>query len=280
MSGMAQLTSFPDDEEYPPQRRGLQAPYAVNLLFVRPPAGGAEALGRRLEGAFEVSVRGDAATLVLRSDRTIRGTIGALRSVDHESLVPSLQQSWWWRDAVKTIERCRNSVTVAEERNDLPHLARFSNFQRLLLAVVEALDPAALHWIPTQQFIHPSNFREAIAEVGFEYPALGALNVRLFAIQEREEGDMLMDTLGLGALGLWDLQCHFHGLPSDEVATWLLETARAQFLGEGQPLRNLGTIAGPAGTRWRLREEDALMAPERVLLDVDPGSPYAAGDRR
>lgn len=218
-------------------------PYAVDLLFIKPPAGG-----------------------------------GAVQPVDHESLAPSLQQSWWWRDASKTVRRCRYALTVTEKPNDLPHRERFSKFQQQLSSVVEVLDPAALHWIPTQQLIHPASFLEALAEVGFEYPALGALNVRLFAIEGGE--DMLMDTLGLGALGLWDLQCHFHGLPPDRVATWMLETARGYFLGESRAIHDGGTIAGPnGGARWRLHAEEALMAPERVLLDVDPGRPYAAGDR-
>jgi hypothetical protein len=236
-------TASPDDEAFPPSSRGLRTPYAVDLLFVKPPAGG-----------------------------------GALQPVDHEALAPSLQQSWWWRDAAATVRRCRHSLTVAEEPNDLPHRERFSKFQRQLSSVVEVLDPAALHWKPTQQFIRPANFLEALGEVGFEYPALGALNVRLFAIEGGE--DTLMDTLGLGALGLWDLQCHFHSLPPDRVATWMLETARAYFLGEDRAIRDGGTIAGPnGGARWRIHAEEALMAPERVLLDVDPGKPYAAGDR-
>jgi hypothetical protein len=267
---------LPDNEAYPLWRRGLRTPYAVDLLFVKPPNG--EGVTRRLGKAFDVTSGEDFTTLRLRSDQAIRGTIAAPRSVDHEQLIPSLQQSWWWRDAAKTVQRCRRSMSVAEERNALPPRERFASFQRLLAGVVEALDPAALHWIPTQQLIRPANFLEAMEEVGFEYPALGALNVRLFAIEGGE--DVLMDTLGLGALGLWDLQCHFHGLEPDRVATWLLETARAQFLGAGRPVRDAGSLTGPDGSsRWRLRAEDALMPPDRVLLDVDPGAPYAAGDR-
>ena len=232
-----------DDDSYPPARRGLQVPYAVDLLFVQPPQSG-----------------------------------GAVRLVDHRVLTPSLQQSWWWRDAATTVQRCRHALAFSEEPNTLPHLERFANFQRRLAEGVEALAPAALHWIPTQQFIRPANFLEAMREVGFEYPALGALNVRLYALTGG--GNVLMDTLGLGALGLWDLQCHFHGLPPNRVATWLLERARAQFLGEGPPLRNGGTVLAPDGTsHWRLRAEDALMPPERVLLDINPGHRYAAGPR-
>ena len=232
----------------------------------------------RLDAAFEVTDQTSGATLLLRGDTAIGGTIATSRPIDQAMLVPSVQQSWWWRDAAATVQRCHHSIFVAEEPNALPHRLRFSAFQRLLAGVVEALAPAALHWIPTQQFIRPSNFLEAIKEVGFEYPALGALNVRLFAITGGE--DMLMDTLGLGALGLWDLQCHLHGLPPNRVATWLLERARAQFLGEERPLRDEGTIRGPDGaSKWRLRAEDALMPPERVLLDINPGSAYAAGRR-
>jgi Domain of unknown function (DUF4261) len=264
------------DDVYPPWRRGLRMPYAVDLLFVQPPVGA----GHRLEAAFEISCGKDADTLLLRSDRTIRGMTEALRPVDHEGLIPSLQQSWWWRDAAATVERCKHSILVAEERNTLPHRERFASFQRVLAPVVEALEPAALHWIPTQQFIRPASFLEAIEQVGFEYPALGAVNVRLYAIEGGREEDVLMDTLGLGALGLWDLQCHFHGLAPDRVAMWLLQTGQAQFLGEGRSTRHHGTIPGPDGASiWRLRAEEALMPPKRVLLDVNPGRRHAAGHR-
>jgi hypothetical protein len=267
-----------DDQAYPAAQRGLYERYGIELLFAQPLSGGTEDLQRRLGAAFEVFQENDATAVVLRSDCTIRGTMSEVRAVDQEQFAPSLQQSWWWRDAAATVQRCREAVLVVEEAPELLPVERFARFQRLLFAVVKALGPAALHWVPTQQFIRPASFLEAMEEVGFEYPALGALNVRLYGLTGG--GNMLMDTLGLGALGLWDLQCHFHDLPPNQVATWLLETARKQFLGEGPPLRNGGALLAPDGiAHWRLRAEDALMPPERVLLDVDPGHRYAAGVR-
>jgi len=233
------------DDAIPRSRRGFVERYGVALLFPDPP-----------------------------SQRTL-GTLGPLESVEHDELAPSLQQSWWWRDAAETVRRCRVALLIEDDGSALPHLERYAKFQEMLADVVVELEPAALHWIPTQQFIHPANFLEAVDEVGLEYPALGALNVRLYRITGGET--MLMDTLGLGALGLWDLQCHFKGLPPDRIATWLLETARAEFLSGQRPLDEV--IAPDGATRWPVRAEDALMAPERVLLDVNPGSRFTAGER-
>lgn len=40
------------------------------------------------------------------------------------------------------------------------------------------------------------------------------------------------------------------------------------------------TIAGVDGDEhWRCQDEDALIAPERLVIDIVPGEPYAAGRR-
>src|SRR3954468_9626422 len=99
------------DEEVSPRLRGLRVPYGVDLLFTQP----AKKLRRRLE----------------LLDPLTRVAVGAIRPVDHQQLVPSLQQSWWWRDAATTVDLCRHAVSVTEEPSTLPHRERFSKFQRL-----------------------------------------------------------------------------------------------------------------------------------------------------
>ena len=49
---------------------------------------------------------------------------------------------------------------------------------------------------------------------------VGFLNVRVFKVGDNP-GEMLMDTLGLAAIGLPDLQCHFRDLDLNEVADLL-----------------------------------------------------------
>jgi hypothetical protein len=87
-----------------------------------------------------------------------------------------------------------------------------------------------------------------------------------------------MDTLGLAALGLPDLQCHFHGLEVNEVAGLLYNTAWYVFE-NGDVIEDGQTVDGVDGHRWRCQHEVALVPPEREVLDINPGPRYAAGPR-
>lgn len=90
---------------------------------------------------------------------------------------------------------------------------------------------------------------------------------------------MLMDTLGLAALGLPDLQCHFRSLTPNEVALLLYSLASYVFE-HGDVIANGHTVEGiAAGSRWRCRHEVSLVPPEREVIDIDPGDPFAAGSR-
>ena len=112
-----------------------------------------------------------------------------------------------------------------------------------------------------------------------EHPLAGLVNVRLFRI-ENDPGVCVMDTLGLHALGLPDFQLHFRDLEPSALAAHLYNLAAYAFEAE-EPIESGHTVSGPDGDeRWRVQLEDALLEPARVVLDIDPGAPYAAGDRR
>jgi hypothetical protein len=88
-----------------------------------------------------------------------------------------------------------------------------------------------------------------------------------------------MDTMGLAPLGLPDLQCHFSGLETTAVGQMLYNTAYYLFE-HGDIIQNGHTVAGvPTERRWVCQHETALVVPERTVLDINPGSPYAAGKR-
>src|SRR5688572_6331141 len=169
--------------EFPPHRRGFLATYGVELLFESYPAD----LEKRLDGAdVEVARERGRLAITLRDARSIRGTVSGPRPPEGRELAPSLQQSWWWRDAGETVKTCTHALLVAEAERTLPHLDRYARFQELLERVVRVLEPSALHWFPTQQLIRPADFLGALREAGPRYPALGALNVRLFAVGSGE----------------------------------------------------------------------------------------------
>lgn len=206
---------------------------------------------------------------------------------DPSTLAPSVKQSWKWRKARQIAPLCRASVTVSDMLScSLPPPKRLELFQRVLEGVIEAAPCLAIHWIPSQQLIDPAAFRDMMARGEYANPLVGAINVRLFQIAgygispvPGGTGDSLMDTMGLSAFGLPDLQCHFRGLPHDEVAK-TLGNAGYHLFQMGPVLEEGDVVPGcPGDAMWLCRIEQALQPPDRDVIDLDPGDPYCAAKR-
>ena len=82
-------------------------------------------------------------------------------------------------------------------------------FRGALRAVFENVNCLAIDWKLTEQLGDPQEFLLCQEKSDIESRLWGFINVRLFWIEGTN--DLLMDTLGLAALGLPDLQCHFRG---------------------------------------------------------------------
>jgi hypothetical protein len=182
-----------------------------------------------------------------------------------------LSQTWNWPDAAQTLDRCTTSIAVAEmmgtahEPRDRVHA-----FRTTLLAAVDQTSPMATWWPHSTQLVQPGELRR--------HDLVGIVNVRLFRIQDDPEV-VVMDTLGLHALGLPDLQCHFRSLDTNTVANLLYNTA-AYVFERGDVIADGNTISGVSGDEpWRCQHEQALVAPARLVVDIDPGDPHAAGRR-
>lgn len=108
------------------------------------------------------------------------------------------------------------------------------------------------------------------------------VNVRFFNIQGTD--DKMVDTLGLYAIGLPDVQYHFHGLDPDAVVNHAYSVASYIFKNNA-PVKAGETIAGigadglmDANILWKCCYERSLLQPEREVMDVCPGE-FAAGNR-
>jgi hypothetical protein len=199
-----------------------------------------------------------------------------------ERIESALHQTWDWPEAKQLAPRFRWQITAVEMMSQpLGHRARVTLFQSALLGLVEATSPLAIHCHHCERIVNPANLRRAS---GAEDPLamfMQAINVRLFRITGDAEKtkDMLMDTRGLAALFLPDLQLHFRGLDPGRVAGHLYNCARYLYE-QGDIIKDGETIAGlSASDRWKCQHENALLAPERIVLDLNPGAPYAAGKR-
>lgn len=199
----------------------------------------------------------------------------------------ALKQSWRWPQAADVLPRCRGSVLVTDlMAAGLHHLERLVLFERVLVSILNAYPCLAIHWQPTQQFVEPQQFLSAVKEAGGLIFVPGPINVRLFRIvsddaaSEPAAGDIVMDTLGLAALGLPDLQCHFTGLDPEAVSRVLYNTG-IYAMEHGDVIEAEHTVPGiRPDDKWLCRREPSLAMPERTVIDLDPGPPFSARDRR
>jgi hypothetical protein len=108
------------------------------------------------------------------------------------------------------------------------------------------------------------------------------VNVRFFTIQNTE--DMVVDTLGLYAIGLPDVQYHFHHFDPNHVVGHAYNVASYLF-NQNAPIKHGETIDGLEGgqisrdVQWPCHYEDSLIQPVREVMDICMAE-YASGKRQ
>ena len=104
----------------------------------------------------------------------------------------------------------------------------------------------------------------------------GGVNARFFNVQNSDS--MVVDTLGLYALNLPDVQYHFRNLDPNSVVRHAYNTAIYQFK-NNVPIESGNTIEGiEAGSRWKCQYENSLIQPVREVLDIFTNE-FVAGNR-
>ncbi len=192
----------------------------------------------------------------------------------------AVQQSWLTPDAATLVGRCRERWTLADAgQSGLDHQGRCRRLQIALIALTRAFEPSALFWPATQQLIEAEVACRSWLDRDLESPLPGFVNVRFFRLQfddsPPEEVEFLMDTLGLGAFGLIDLQCHFRGLDPRQVTEVLYRTAsyifeRGPVIADGHTVRGIEDR-----DQWQCQHMASLSEPAREVLDLDPGFPFS-----
>lgn len=197
--------------------------------------------------------------------------------IDLEGYSGEIQQSWFCRDAESLLQGATHSLLVTEMlAQALEPQTRLELFHGVVQAAAEQLEPLAMVAKHSQQVVLGQDYLDAVDQPPIKRP--GSLNVRFFNISNTP-GDMLMDTRGLTEIGLHDLQCHFRDLDPNDVSAVLFNTA-IYVLENGPVIESGQTIAGiDEGSKWVCQFENALVPPERQVLDLNPGGPHAAGGR-
>ena len=184
--------------------------------------------------------------------------------------LPEVSQTWDWPGADEALDHCRSAVLVSEmftEGYDAEE--RVSALTAVLRVLSRSTDPVLINWPLSQRVVDPERASDDLD---------GVINIRLFTVAG-DESALVMDSLGLHIFGLPDVQCHFRDREPAEIAALLHSTATYLFEA-GDVIADGNTISSLDGNdAYVCRRERALVAPARMVLDVDLGDPYAAGDR-
>jgi hypothetical protein len=165
--------------------------------------------------------------------------------------------------------RARAAVRLVDE---LPSEERLGAFVARVAAACARLPCVAVWWKPAERLLLPRAIADAARDGD---PLRVALNVRLFHVEQGRSDERVMDTVGMAALELPDVQCHFFALDVAKVAALLEETARYVYA-EGDVIGDGDTVPGLDGEAWDCRREVALVDPPRDVVDVTPPAPHAA----
>ncbi|MGF7045832.1 hypothetical protein J2T13_000292 [Paenibacillus sp. DS2015] len=186
---------------------------------------------------------------------------------DFKRFDSALQQSWHWPDARQTVNNCTYSIRVHDLFTArLPYKQRLELILGLVMAMIEAVPCTAIYWHTSDKLVDPTAYLGAIE---LDEKLFGAVNLRLFNTGDTEPKEMIMDTLGLSALGIPDLQCHFTEMDPSEIARNLLVISKYLY-DQGDIVKNGETIGTSANKGYLCEHQHALVVPARYVLDLNP----------
>ncbi len=180
-------------------------------------------------------------------------------------------QNWHWPEANQTAQNCQYEILVTDLMSrTLPFKTRVNLFMDFLVAVIRVTQPNAAYTFHADKILDPA----AITNLWDtdKAQALYALcNVRLFNVSnDPQNRELLMDTLGLHALGLPDFQIRFTAFNENEMAN-LLWTYAYHVYEYGDIIEEADTLEGlTKGSKWKCVKQLSLVAPERMVVNIIP----------
>lgn len=182
-----------------------------------------------------------------------------------------VDQSWSWPDAEQHVPDCTHRILVTEVvAGGFEPKPRVESFHRVLRLLADETKPTAVRWL------HNSHWRDP-GELEAAHPLAGPVNMRFFLVSN-DEGAMVVDSLGMYQLGLPDVQVHFRDKDPNQLVELGFNVA-AYLYEHGPVIQSKSQLNGPDGMKFTATWEDSLLPPLRTVIDLDPGTPYSAGNR-
>lgn len=203
----------------------------------------------------------------------------------HPETIDEMKRSQMWdclQDRDRILSECRYCVFANDMLGGaLDPLERADFLMDYLEALLELYPSCeAVYFYNSGKLLLADTIRSGEIKGLDRYIRYG-VNVRFFNINGTN--DHIVDTLGLSLLYIEDLQYHFHDMDPNWVVGHAYNMA-SYVLANRRPIKEGDTIDGIAGgqmvqnVQWKCSFEDAMVKPERPVLDVCMNE-YAAGNR-
>jgi hypothetical protein len=183
----------------------------------------------------------------------------------------AFQQNWHWPEANQIAKNCTQEILITDLMSrTLPYKERLNVFMDFLVAVIKVTQPNAVYSSPAQKILNPIDLI-SIWDTDKIQTLYAICNVRLYNIsRDTDYKELLMDTVGLHAIGLPDFQIRFSAAEENEVAN-LLWTYAYYAYEFGDIIVDGNTLEGlKSGSKWKCEKQFSLVAPERILVNVTP----------
>lgn len=183
--------------------------------------------------------------------------------IDESAIV----QCWNTKNPQELLDHCHYKITLADFMSArMPRVKRcqiLSQYLDILLSLYP--ECIALYFPHAQKFMSVEAYQNSQWDKDYHFLD-GGLNIRLYNI-ENSYG-MIVDTVGMRAIGLPDLQMCFYKLDVDEVVEYMYRLVAKLFL-YGDNYNDGDFVEGRyVYENWQLYHMDSVMPPKRYVIDI------------
>ena len=187
-------------------------------------------------------------------------------------------QFWDVEDGNELLDSCKWQVTVSDFLAAMipdPKVRAGILIDWVELTLELFPECVCIYFVTSGKLLTPDKLRNNPLKGASRF-LYGGVNARFFNIEGEDE--KVVDTLGMYALELPDVQYHFQGLDPDDVVNHAFNTVIYQFEND-IPIESGNTLGGfEPDEKWKCQYENSLIQPVRVVLDVAAGE-NEAGNR-
>lgn len=186
--------------------------------------------------------------------------------IPREEIEAACAASWFWPGAASVVLPHRAHLVVSVMGGESDAVTRHLLLARLVAAVAAAANGLGIYWGSAGLVHRPADVYEAAREAGPE-----TLPLQLWvAFQLREEGpdSVVLDTLGLEAFGLPELEVAGRKRAAQQVYEFAFNVAHYVLLG-GTELKDGETIGMSERQRVPIRRIPSALDPSRTVVRLE-----------